>query len=249
MTAWVGADQTRLVELIGTSGEVKARNHVYFGESAGAAGDGPQSFMVEHPIGRVGTAHFHNVDQYQVFYPSPGATYKNSPITSPIFHYTDAYTVYGPYAGGAEQPLRSLTLRALHSQVTAYVPQDRDQLPKARAPRRHVTIALGPAADLPAGQMSTRALIEPDTDGLAAFVVEAGPGAVVDVPRDLSGGGQFSCVLDGAVVEDGRSIGVDAVGWELHPAAETFTAGADGMRVLVMRFPDPPSTEQSTQDS
>jgi hypothetical protein len=246
MTAgsFIAAEDTAAVELKDNSGGVKARNLVYFGKSAGSAGYGPQSFMVEHPKGRVGAAHFHNVDQYQVFFPSAGATYKQAPIDSPIFHYTDAYTVYGPYAAGDDQPLRSLTLRARHSRVTAFVPAERDKLPKADRARRHVTIALGPARPMAPAESEVRVLIEPYADGLAAYLIEAGPDVTVAIPPGPRSGGEYCCVLDGSVLDGGRAYTAQAVRWdEPGQGVQALVAGDPGMRVLVMRFPDPPASD------
>jgi hypothetical protein len=180
-----------------------------------------------------------------VFFPSAGATYKQTPIDSPIFHYTDAYTVYGPYAAGDDQPLRSLTLRARHSGVTAFIPAERDKLPKARAARRHVTIALGPARRMASGASDVRVLIEPDDDGLAAYLVEAGPATVASVPQGTRSGGQYCCVLDGAVVDNGRAYESDAVRWDDPGQTMPALASSEsGMRVLVMRFPRRPTPDR-----
>jgi hypothetical protein len=220
---------------------------VYYGGPAGSAGDGPQSFMVEHPKGRIGTAHFHNVDQYQVFFPAPGATYKQSPIDSPIFHYTDAFTVYGPYAAGDDQPLKSLTLRARHSLVTAFMPEGRDELPKPSRARRHVTATLGPVRRMTCGESDVRVLIEPHDDGLAAYLLEAGPQTRVAVPPCQRTGGQYCCVLDGSVIEGGRAHDAQAVRWDgPGHTMRSLTSGQSGLRVLVMRFPDPPTSDGLT---
>jgi hypothetical protein len=243
--SFIAAENAVDVELRDKLGQIKARNHVYFGGAAGSTGDGPQSFMVEHPQGRVGVAHFHNVDQYQVFFPSAGATYKQAPIDSPIFHYTDAYTVYGPYAAGEDQPLHSLTLRARHSQVTAFVPEERDKLPKASQARRHVTTALGPARRMASGESDIRVLIVPDDDGLSAYVIEAGPATAIALPPATRSAGQYCCVLDGSVIEGGRAYESRAVRWDdPDQAVQTLTSGPAGMRVLVVRFPDPPTPDR-----
>jgi len=241
---FVAAKDAADVELIDSSGQTKAFNRVYFGKSAGSAGNGPQSFMVEHPKGRVGAAHFHDVDQYQVFFPSAGATYKKAPIDSPIFHYTDAYTVYGPYAAGDDEPLLSLTLRARHSQVTAFIPAERDKLPRPSAGRRHVTTALGPPRQMASGESDLRVLIEPDDDGLAAYLLEAGPATLVAVPPCTRSGGQYCCVLDGSVVDNGRAHESQAVRWDdPGQTMQALASGDSGMRVLVMRFAHPATSD------
>jgi hypothetical protein len=243
--SFVARSDTRVVPVIGTGGELKSHNYVFFGEPAGRPGEGPQAFIAQTPAGRASHPHFHNVDQYQIFFPALGATYKEKAIDSILFHYADAFTAYGPYASGPGAPSEHLTLRARHSSVTAYVPEERDKLAGIHYVRRHVTHSLGAPLALDAGQTAIEALIDPKDDGLAAYVVQAGPHTEVSLPQRTGSGGQYCCLLDGSVLDGESEFKPDAVRWDAPAAnadAGAFTAGASGMRVLVMRFPDPPTS-------
>lgn len=240
---FVSIEETGHFEVRSETGDLKALNRPFFGAPGRGRGSGPQAFMVESPAGRIGAAHFHDVDQFQVFFASAGATYKHSPIESPLLHYADAYTTYGPYAAGPREPLTFLTLRARHSGVTAYVPEERGKLPRATRPRRHSVVDLG-AAEPPSQRLHTTALIGPYEDGLAAYVIEAGPDTVAQLPTVGRCGGQYTIVLDGSVIHGGRDLECRAVRWDdAADDAPPLTAGGSGLRVLILRFPDPPSAE------
>ena len=68
---------------------------------------GPQAFLIEtYPPEQQTAAHFHSTDQFQIFFPAEGAYYQRTEIRSPLLHYSDAYTTYGPLEqGGADGPL------------------------------------------------------------------------------------------------------------------------------------------------
>ncbi|HEX9506417.1 MAG TPA: hypothetical protein VGA62_10480, partial [Acidimicrobiia bacterium] len=51
------------------------------------------------------------MNQFQVFFPAPGAWYKRRSLHSVLVHYVDAFVTYGPF-GSADQPLEFYTLRA-----------------------------------------------------------------------------------------------------------------------------------------
>jgi hypothetical protein len=245
--SFVTRRDTQLVEIRNGAGDVRSHNYVFFGEAARRQGMGPQAFMAETPAGTAGHPHFHNVDQYQIFYPAPGATYKNKPIDSPLLHYTDAFTAYGPYASGPELPSEHLTLRARHSSVTAYVPEEREKLAGVRYVRRHFTVPLGVPRRLHVGQASVDVLIEPEDDGLAAYLLESGPNTQAALPPlGAVSGGQYCCLLDGSVREGEVDLPAEAVRWD-DPGenAEAFMAGGSGMRLVVLRFPSPPTSERN----
>ena len=59
-----------------------------------------------------------------------------------MLHYADAYTTYGPFGTG-EAPLQLFTLRRQASEITGFMPKDRDKL--VRRGRRNLHVDLGPA--------------------------------------------------------------------------------------------------------
>src|SRR5436189_5271805 len=65
---------------------------------------GPQAFLVRMRENNIVHPHFHNVDQFQLFFESPHASYQRTAISSILVHYADAFTTYGPFKPGDEPP-------------------------------------------------------------------------------------------------------------------------------------------------
>ena len=105
--------------------------------------------MVMLPPGYLGRAHFHEVDQFQVFFGGAGATYQRHEVPWAMLHYADAYTTYGPFQAGGST-LRFFTLRARPTLGTHYMPESRDKL--VRRGRRTLHLALEPEAPPPPGE-------------------------------------------------------------------------------------------------
>jgi hypothetical protein len=201
-----------------------------------------QAFLVEMAPGDTIGAHFHRVDQFQVFWGSDDATYQHRPIPkdTAMVHYADAYTTYGPFSSGPS-PLNFFTLRAVDDDVTAYMPGSRHLL--ARQGRRHHkhVVALDGGAALAPGEVRRSDLLPADSDGLAAHLIEAGSDASTVVSPSFAGG-QYCCVLAGEALVGGRTFGARSLAW-LDPGngGLDIETGSGGCQVAILRFPDEPS--------
>ena len=210
----------RLVPESGVEQSIVLRE--YFGRSD-EIGPGPQGFLVEVlPPHSISPAHFHSTDQFQVFLPSSGAWYQRSRLDHPALHFTDAYSTYGPF-GSEDEAMSFFTLRPTASAVTGYMPAARDKL--VRRGRRNIYMDLGPyiSDDQAPGTVVTHELIPPHEDGLAAYMIKAGPSASVSVPEQVAdiGEGQYICVLHGSVAYNGESYSELSLGW--CPPGQTIT--------------------------
>jgi len=211
-------------------GEVRHLRH-FFGDP-GQLQPGPQGFMVGLPPHAVGRAHFHEVDQFQVFFPARGATYQRHPVDRVMVHYADGYTTYGPFAAG-EAPLEFFTLRAQPTLGTWYMPESRDRLVRRGRRTRHVDVP--DAAPVTAGTAEVTRLLA-DDDGMAVDRVQLGPGASCRAP---GGGpsGAYLCVLEGDLVH-GATLGPRTLGWWSPGAPELeLRAGPQGCDLVVLTFP------------
>jgi len=208
---------------------------------------GPEAFLVDLPPGMRAAAHFHPVDQFQVFFGAPGARYQRHPIGPLLVHYSDAFTTYGPFSTAAE-PARLWTLRPEASAFTAYMPEDRARLTRRGTRTRHVDVEPSAATALDVGATATTYVWPPEADGLAVALLRAGPGGVVDGPA--SAGAQYYCVLDGTVLHDGRPYSRRSLGWSgPGQAGPTLAAGPDdGFAVLLLQFPHQPSVERTARE-
>ncbi|MPZ25864.1 MAG: hypothetical protein GEV12_05285 [Micromonosporaceae bacterium] len=202
---------------------------------------GPYGFLVTMPRRNVINPHFHHVDQFQLFYGSPGANYKGAEIAPDqlLLHYADAYSTYGPIHSG-EQPLEFFTLRARLDRGIGYIPKDRDRLVRTS---RHRNIyrdhPLAPGPDTPALDV----IIEPDADGIAAYRLRGQPGEIMSPPSAAGTGGQYCLLVNGAVTYQDRQYGPRSLAW-IGPdtPAPSLVADPDrGADLIVMQFPKPPN--------
>jgi hypothetical protein len=212
----------------------------YFGASTERLA-GPQAFFIEtYPPNSETAAHFHSTDQFQIFFPAKEAYYQRTEIRTPLLHYSDAYTTYGPFGTGGA-PMGLYTLRRQASEVTGYMPKDRDK--RVRRGWRNVHVDLGPALEGEAmpGTSRVSPLIEPQEDGLAAYLVTAGSNTpAVEVPEGHERAtAQYLYVLDGQLVLGDRLLGPRTLGWRTLDAALPPAASAEdiGFTLLVLQFP------------
>jgi hypothetical protein len=252
MTVFVDHREAVYTEDVNSRGALQ-RQYDYFGKQS-AHQFGPEAFLVDYGPDRETTAHFHSVDQFQVFFGAPGSRYQRHEIPAVELHYADAFVTYGPFSAGAER-IQFFTLRPRQGQFKGNMPGERHKLRYQGRRGMHVDLEPLLAESLPARQAIATDVIAPDADGLAARVVVAGPGAAVGLGQPHSHGGVYVCVLSGSIESGGRSFGRLALGWEDRGAeagcepGDDAMAGAGGAAVLVMSYPYPPTPEQRATSS
>jgi hypothetical protein len=211
----------------------------FFGRSTECL-PGPQGFLVEVvPPHTTFGAHFHSTDQFQVFFPSQGTWYQKHAVDSPLLHYADAYTTYGPF-GTEANAMSFYTLRPVASTVTGYMPGSRDKLPYRG--RRILSVDLGSrlGMTMAIGESQVETLIEPDDDGLAAYLLTAGPSTVtMPPPPPTRSGGQYLVVITGGLRHNDQWLVERSLGWS-GPGTQPvhLEAGpSSGFELLVLRLP------------
>ena len=215
---------------------------VYFGR-ADVAGTGPQIYVNTVDPGVELAAHFHKVDQFQVFFGTPGAMFKRREIDPLMVHYTDAYSTYGPFRAAADRPLRYATIRAESSNFGGVMPGARAEL--VRRGRRSMSVAVQQAslASVPApGGASIVDVIAEHDDGLAARLVLLGAGSEQRLVSQQRSAGRAWLIVAGDLVADHSSYAEGAIGWSSSDEPEVaVTAGPAGAVVLLLDFPSPPT--------
>jgi hypothetical protein len=220
----------------GTKGNMKAFD--YFGASFGDSA-GPEGFLVDMPEDMTIGAHYHSVDQFQVFFGSPGSTYKSHPIDDVVVHYADAFTTYGPFTAGPER-LKFYTLRASRSDFTGRIPEDRDRIPRTSRHRNFDVSAIRQIDDARQpvlGEVVWADLLGEHTDGLAAHLVSAGSDTEVLIPSAV--GVQYVVVVTGELLSDLGRFGQYSVGKRGPGDREirAASAAAEPLRLLILEFP------------
>jgi hypothetical protein len=212
----------------------------YMASSADSPGS-PMCYLIEQDPDCVINAHYHQANQFQVFVGGSGALGKRN-LEPLIVHYTDAHTPYGPISSHAEG-VQYLTLREEYDPGARFLPEEVAGLKHVR--RRHVTtepIARAAPATLPRlTETVARMLFETHADGLAAWLVEAGPHATIgnEARETQIRGGQFWLVLTGSVTHRDATLDAETFIYVPHKEpAPHLSAGPGGGEVLILQFPD-----------
>ena len=225
------------------------RKFSYFGKNTPHAW-GPEAFMVDYGPDRTGIAHFHSVDQFQVFFGAPGARYQRHPIPTVELHYSDAFVTYGPFSAAGER-FRFFTLRPCQGQYKGTMPAERHLLEYQG--RRGINVGLEPQLSInPApGEVIVDEVIERHGDGLAATLIAAGPDSDVQLGSTEATSGRYLVVLTGGLAGHGDSARF-ALGWTRpnEGASVVHTAASGVTRLLSMTFPYPPTpAARAAEDS
>ena len=217
-------------------------SHVFFGTRS-YSGPGPQVYMNNVDPGITLGAHFHRIDQFQVFFGNDGARFQRKPIPSVFVHYSDAFATYGPFSAAPDASLLYATIRARSDNYGGVMPGARSERPYLG--RRHLSAGVDgwDAASRPAaGVVETTEVFRPGADGLAVRLVRLGAGAAWSSPDARATSGRALCVLDGELRADEASYGPRSIGWQ-SPAdsAVVVRGGPGGCALLALDFPHPPS--------
>lgn len=157
---------------------------------------GPQAYLASVPVAQKVQAHFHPVDQFQVFFGiDDGAYFERKPIAGVHVQYSDAFTPYGPFGAG-DTRLDFFTLRARATDEHHTMPGSRDKLQGQRGRSLQASVLSGATAGEP---VQTDALFLPMPDGMAAHHVRVAAGASAVAPWPQGSGGQYIVVIKGTM--------------------------------------------------
>jgi hypothetical protein len=215
---------------------------VFFGQRD-LHGPGPQIYVNELDPGIELAAHFHRVDQFQVFFGGNGATFLRKEIPPVMVHYTDAHSTYGPFRAAPDHSLAYATIRAQSTNFGGVMPEARSLLPYRG--RRNVSLEVREweIEFLPnAGEYEIVDLLEGSDDGLAVHLLRLGAGAQLEYQAPLGTSGRSYCVLAGELLQGGRRFEQKSIGWsDPKASALQLAAGPHGCSLLAMSFPFPPT--------
>ncbi len=201
-------------------------------------GDKPQAmpvgYLVEQAARSQIPGHFHQAEEFQIFVDA-GGKFGTHPIR-PCLHYAGAFTPYPPIVA-ADVPLRYFTLRAAPDPGAMVLPEQKELLKAAKKPYRHHLIALDLQLQATRDAAVTRALIEPEDDGLAAWLMRVPAGRLVSAPSPRDGRGQFLLVLAGRCRIGEQPAGaLDLAFVEPSESGARLEAGTEGALVAIMQF-------------
>ena len=239
MTTFVDHRDAKYTEHVNARG-AEQRQFDYFGKTSPHQ-FGPEAFLVDYGPTRTTTAHFHSVDQFQVFFGAPGARYQRHPIPAVELHYADAFVTYGPFSAGEER-IKFFTLRSCQGQYKGEMPAERHKLRYQGRRGIHVNIESQVALESTTGDVVVTSVIEPHDDGLSAVLVVAGPATEIGYAPAGANSGSFLCVLAGEITDGDRVVGPFSLGWmAADDVGAPLTTGPVGAAVLRLTYPFPPT--------
>ena len=197
----------------------------------------PMAYLVEQAPGHTVHAHYHQVDQFQLFVGGSGRIGTHV-LEGVALHYAGAHSPYGPIVAG-EAGVNYMTLRSRWDPGAQWMP---DATPALRAvpQRRHVAFTSTPLQGLgqpPAPGVAVQQIMPRDASGASAELVRAGVGSVLHA-EPAGSGGMFWVLLSGGLrLADGSVLGSGACLY--HSADEvprTYEAAEGGVELAQARF-------------
>jgi hypothetical protein len=205
-----------------------------------AEGDSPspQAFLIQQDPNTVIRPHFHVQDQFQVVAEGSGTLGRHA--VAPIHvHYASRHTGYGPITAGS-QGLSYFTLRAVTTPYAYFLPESRDQMQSL--PKRNLLghlVALSDAATLcTRREVGIETVIEPQPDGVAAWLLRLPTNATFVSSEDAKGADRFYLVGAGVMLAHSERLPRFATAFvSADERRFELVAGEEGLEVLALQFP------------
>jgi hypothetical protein len=204
----------------------------------------PQAFLIEMTPQEIIHPHFHEVEQFQVFFEGEGQMGRTEGKLGPtVVHYTDAYTGYGPITA-SQQGLSYFALRPRKDPGAIYLHKEgyREKLRPSK--KRHFSIPFVKSTQAVLGSLE-KPVIEPlfDNshysldDGLSACLIRLGPSQSYTIQSTFQNGGQYLINIQGVLKYAGRDFAESSVFFS-EPSDVSFTVESDGAgaEFLVLQF-------------
>ncbi len=209
--------------------------------SARETSDGGEAFLVEMSPREQILPHFHEVDQFQVFVAGSGRMGREAAAPLAV-HYADRYTAYGPIVADAHG-FSFFTFHATRDPGSVYLhkPGYRERLkPSEQRYRLAPAIVLSTAPVLQSRRevVSESLLGDEGFAAPAASLLRLGAGMTGRGPDPGDSGGQYFLVVNGDLDWQGVRYPL----WSMLFVGATdealeFSAGANGLELLVLQFP------------
>ena len=198
----------------------------------------PQAFLIQQDPDTVIRSHFHAQDQFQVVAEGGGTLGRHA--VAPIHvHYASRHTGYGPITAGG-QGLSYFTFRAVTTPYAYFLPESRDQMQDL--PKRNLLgdpVALSDAATLCARrEVAVETIIEPQPDGVEAWLLRLPPNATFTPPEHAKGADRFYLVGEGVMVARSERLPRFATAFVSADQRDfELVAGEEGLEALALQFP------------
>ena len=200
----------------------------------------PMAYLVEQSAGSTVEPHFHQVDQFQIFMGGSGhiGTHALQGVT---VHYSGAHSPYGPIVAGSAG-VQYMTLRRNWDPGAQWMPGAASTL-REMPDRKHVAYTSQPMSPSNAAHINqlkstvVTEVVTSQSNGLGAWVVQAGPGAALRGNPALSNG-LFWYVLSGELQSDDSTLGAGACIFFSHEEQPfELHAANQGVELVQLQLP------------
>lgn len=204
----------------------------------------PQAFLIEMTPQEIIHPHFHEVEQFQVFFEGEGQMGRTEGKLGPsVVHYTDAYTGYGPITA-SQQGLSYFALRPRKDPGAIYLHKEgyREKLRPSK--KRHFSISFVKSTQAVLGHLESpivEQLFDDEhyslDDGLSACMVRLGPKQSFTIQSTAQSGGQYLVNIQGLLKYGDRDFAESSVFFS-EPTEGSFSveSGGAGAEFLLLQF-------------
>jgi hypothetical protein len=199
----------------------------------------PQAYLVEQEPGWMLPVHFHLEHQYQVV-TAGGGTFGKHPVGPLFVHYASRESGYGPLSAGPDG-LSYLTLRVVGDEGAWYLPESRTRMQtgiKRRQAHASPKTSMSEAELRALDGLAAEILITPDGSGLAACLARMPANHVAAAALCDCSGDRFYVVTKGSMIVGSHTVAGLATVFASAEEQVEIRAGAQGLEVLVLQFPD-----------
>ncbi len=196
----------------------------------------PRAYVIEQQPQWVVDSHYHRAYQFQLIAAGSGFIGRN-PVEPYMVHYASPESGYGPLVAGP-RGLSYYTLRATQDDGAFYLPESRDLMRKDLKKQHAMSqpVHAGDPARLKGAMVEETLPLS--AEGMAAWRVGLPPDASMPA-ADLNGqGARYYFVAAGSMVADGKPLDKGSVCFVHGEPGFRIEAGAQGLEVLVMQFPE-----------
>jgi hypothetical protein len=201
----------------------------------------PQVMLIEMSENEKIIAHYHEVDQFQIFVAGSGhlAKDKSTPLT---LQYADQYTAYGPIIAGP-QGLSYFVFRANTDSGSVYLdrPGYREKL-KPSKKRNRLSLPLTLSTEPVLKSLKTIKLeplldSEDCYDGIGAYILRMGSNQDFQGPDPRTTGGQYWFVVNGSISYNGEKFPLwSTVFVDSNEMPIGIASLSEGAEIILMQF-------------
>jgi len=178
--------------------------HTDFFKATREAPNGPSAYLVHNGPARKSTAHFHEVDQFQIILEGKG-TFGRHEVAPYNIHFARAFTPYGPLMSDKETGWTFITLRTCYdpgAQRMSTEAQKLRQIADREPWQVHQKVIL-PVVPGEGVDLQEVPKIKDDR-GLCAYALTLAPHTGTLAPDPSRGNGQFVLVTKGGLIYQGK---------------------------------------------